>query len=75
MSVNNAPKFLGIMLICVLVTLLLITDNMDQVAGAGILGTALGYLAGNGIAAKRGDEVTPALGQSHHEPTDSTGGA
>lgn len=59
MSLNNTPKFVGIMFICILVAVLLIAGKMDQVAGAGIIGTALGYLAGNGVAAKQGEPIVP----------------
>jgi hypothetical protein len=65
-SVSNPPKFFGIMFICVLVTLLLLFDRIDAVAGAGILGTALGYLAGNGVAAKQGDPIVPIFKDDHH---------
>ena len=66
MTVNNAPKFVGILFICLLVSLLLILGKMDQVAGAGIIGTALGYLAGNGVAAKTGDPIVPIFEDKHH---------
>jgi proteasome assembly chaperone (PAC2) family protein len=55
------------MFICVLVTLLLLFGRIDAVAGAGILGTALGYLAGNGVAAKMGDPIVPIFKDDHHE--------
>lgn len=67
-SINNAPKFYGIMFICLLVTALLLFDRIDAVAGAGILGTALGYLAGNGVAAKQGDPVVPVFKDDHPHP-------
>jgi proteasome assembly chaperone (PAC2) family protein len=53
------------MFICVLVTLLLLFGRIDAVAGAGILGTALGYLAGNGVAAKMGDPIVPIFKDEH----------
>jgi len=65
-SINNAPKFYGIMIICALVTLLLLFDRIDAVGGAGILGTALGYLAGNGVAARNNDPVEPVFKDGHH---------
>jgi len=70
LSVNNAPKLVGILAICTMVTLLLLFDRLDSVAGAGVLGTALGYLAGNGVAAKQGDPIVPVFGEDHHQPDD-----
>jgi hypothetical protein len=68
-NISNPPKFFGIMFICVLVSILLIMGKMDQVAGAGIIGTALGYLAGNGVAAKMGDPIVPIFQDDHpHHP-------
>ena len=66
-TVNNAPKLFGILFICVLVTILLLFDRIDAVAGAGVLGTALGYLAGNGVAARQGDPIVPLFKDDHHE--------
>jgi hypothetical protein len=65
MTINNMPKFVGILFICVLVSILLAIGKMDQVAGAGIIGTALGYLAGNGVAAKQGDPIVPIFHEDH----------
>jgi hypothetical protein len=65
MSVNNAPKLFGILFICVLVAILLALNRIDAVAGAGILGTAIGYLAGNGVAAKQGDPIVPVFSDKH----------
>ena len=67
-SVNNAPKLIGILVICAMVTLLLLFNRLDSVAGAGVLGTALGYLAGNGIAAKADQPIEPVL--THHDDGD-----
>ena len=47
-------------LVCV--TILLATDSVDQSAGTGLIGMIAGYAVGNGIAARRGDEVTPIIG-------------
>jgi len=48
-------------LICV--TILLATNSVDQSAGTGLIGMIAGYAVGNGIAARRGDEVTPIIGR------------
>jgi hypothetical protein len=42
---------------------LLAVDAVDQSAGTGLIGMIAGYAVGNGIAARRGDEVTPIIGK------------
>jgi hypothetical protein len=64
-NINNAPKFLGILFVDLMVVILAVTNNMDDVAAAGLLGTSLGYLAGNGIAARNGQPVEPVFGEGH----------
>jgi hypothetical protein len=70
MSVNNVPKALGLALVVACVTLLMSLNRIDPVAGAGLLGTALGYVAGNGIAARAGEPVTPVISSSNQHETD-----
>ena len=48
-------------LICI--TVLLAVNAVDQSAGTGLIGMIAGYAVGNGIAARRGDEVTPIIGK------------
>lgn len=48
-------------LVCV--TILLVTNSVDESAGTGLIGMIAGYAVGNGIAARRGDEVTPIIGR------------
>lgn len=60
-AVNNPPKFYGLVLALVCVTVLLALGRVDSGAGLGIIGTIVGYCAGNGIAARRGEPVEPAV--------------
>ena len=64
MSVNNAPKLLGILLAMVLLTLVFGLGKLTESGYIGLMGLIVGYLVGNGIAAKNGDPVQPALAES-----------
>ena len=48
-------------LVCI--TILLVTNSVDESAGTGLIGMIAGYAVGNGIAARRGDQVTPIIGR------------
>ncbi len=48
-------KLLGLLGALAAVTVLLMTDNLDPVAGAGLIGTIVGYLTGNGQNAVNGN--------------------
>ncbi|HEY7821745.1 MAG TPA: hypothetical protein VIG24_02870 [Acidimicrobiia bacterium] len=48
-------------LVCV--TILLATNSVEQSAGTGLIGMIAGYAVGNGIAARKGEEVTPIIGK------------
>ena len=61
LAVNNPPKFYGLALALVCVTVLLAIGRVDSGAGLGVIGTIVGYCAGNGIAARRGEPVEPAV--------------
>ena len=67
-TVNNPPKFWGLLFLCTLITILMLLNRIDEVAGAGILGVAMGYLAGNGVAAKDGTDpaAQPVFRDDHH---------
>ena len=48
-------------LICI--TVLLAFNAIDQSAGTGLIGMIAGYAVGNGIAARKGEDVTPIIGR------------
>lgn len=63
MNIANPSKAMIALVALVCVTILLATNSLDQSAGTGLIGMIAGYAVGNGIAARRGDEVTPIIGK------------
>jgi len=63
MNIANPSKALIALVSLVCVTVLLATNSVDQSAGTGLIGMIAGYAVGNGIAARRGEEVTPIIGK------------
>ena len=63
MNIANPSKAMIALVALVCVTILLATRTIDQSAGTGLIGMIAGYAVGNGIAARRGDEVTPIIGK------------
>ncbi len=61
-SVNNPPKFWLLFVALVSVIILMGIGRMSTGEGLPIVTLIVGYGAGNGIAAKRGEAVEPALG-------------
>lgn len=75
MNVNNAPKLIGILLAMVLLTAVFAVGRLSESGYLGLMGLIVGYLVGNGIAAKNGEQVQPVIAQSHSDQADSAGGA
>lgn len=71
MSVNNPPKLLGIILAMVLLSILFGMGRLTESGYIGLMGLLIGYLVGNGIAARNGEPVQPALGRT--DPVDCPG--
>lgn len=63
MNIVNPSKAMIALVALICVTLLLATNSVDESAGTGLIGMIAGYAVGNGIAARRGDEVTPIIGK------------
>jgi len=63
MNIVNPSKALIALVALICVTVLLATNSVDQSAGTGLIGMIAGYAVGNGIAARRGEEVTPIIGK------------
>jgi len=63
MNIANPSKAMIALVALVCVTILLATKTIDQSAGTGLIGMIAGYAVGNGIAARRGEEVTPIIGK------------
>ena len=63
MNIANPSKAMIALVALVCVTILLATNSVDEAAGTGLIGMNAGYAVGNGIAARRGDDVTPIIGK------------
>jgi len=63
MNIANPSKAMIALVALVCVTILLATNSVDESAGTGLIGMIAGYAVGNGIAARRGDDVTPIIGK------------
>jgi hypothetical protein len=63
MNIANPSKAMIALVALICVTLLLMTESISNEAGTGLIGMIAGYAVGNGIAARRGDEVTPIIGK------------
>ena len=62
MNIVNPSKAMIALVALICVTLLLATNSVDESAGTGLIGMIAGYAVGNGIAARRGQDVTPIIG-------------
>ena len=63
MNIANPSKAMIALVALVCITILLVTNSVDESAGTGLIGMIAGYAVGNGIAARRGDQVTPIIGR------------
>jgi len=62
--VNNPPKFVLLLVAVVGVIVLLALGRIEESAGMFFLGSATGIGIGNGIAARRDEEVEPIFGNN-----------
>jgi hypothetical protein len=63
-TVTNAPKLVGILLAMILLTIVFALDKLTESGYIGLMGLIVGYLVGNGVAARSGDPVQPVIGES-----------
>jgi hypothetical protein len=63
-NVTNAPKLVGILLAMVLLTIVFALGTFTESGYLGLMGLIVGYLVGNGVAARNGDPVQPVIGES-----------
>lgn len=61
MTFNNPPKAFLLLVAMLCVTVLLAIGAIDQSTGTAMIGSALGYIIGNGVAAKKGEPVEPVF--------------
>lgn len=64
MNVNNPPKLYGILLTILGLFVLVGIGRVGFSEVLPIITLIVGYLVGNGVAAKRGDPVEPVLGMT-----------
>lgn len=64
MYVNNLPKLAGIIVAMLCLSILFGLERLTESGYIGLMGLIVGYLVGNGIAARRGDPVEPVLSES-----------
>lgn len=62
LTVVNSPKLGGIIVAMALLATLFALDRLSESAFVGMFGALVGYLVGNGVAAKNHDPVTPVIG-------------
>ena len=63
MNIQNPSKAMIALVALVCITVLLAVNAIDQSAGTGLIGMIAGYAVGNGIAARKGEDVTPIIGR------------
>ena len=68
MTIINLPKLILAVTFIIATTLLLIVGRLDQTVGASLLTFIAGYIFGNGVAAYRGQPVSPIVGQQQRQP-------
>jgi hypothetical protein len=62
-NIQNPSKALIALVALVCVSVLLAVNAIDESAGTGLIGMIAGYAVGNGIAARKGEDVTPIIGK------------
>jgi len=63
MSIANPTKGLIALVALILISGLMAIDAIDNATGMPVFTMIVGYAVGNGIAARRGESVTPIIGQ------------
>jgi hypothetical protein len=61
MDINNPPKLIGILVAMVLLTIVFGLGTLSESGYLGLMGLLVGYLVGNGIAARQGQPVEPVV--------------
>lgn len=62
-NIQNPSKAMIALVALICITVLLTVNAIDQSAGTGLIGMIAGYAVGNGIAARKGEDVTPIIGR------------
>jgi ABC-type lipoprotein release transport system permease subunit len=64
MNLNNPPKLIGILAAMGCLTIVFAMGTLSESGYIGLMGLLVGYLVGNGIAARAGEPVEPVLTES-----------
>jgi len=67
MTINNPPKLIGILLAMVLLTVVFGMGTLSESGYIGLMGLMIGYLVGNGVAARNHLPVEPTITNKNHE--------
>lgn len=63
MTINNAPKFIILLVGLLCLTALMITDKIDMASGVPIITMVIGYGIGNGVNARTGEAPSNIFGK------------
>lgn len=63
MTINNAPKFIILLVGLLCLTALMITDKIDMASGVPILTMVVGYAIGNGVNSRSGEPPSNVFGR------------
>lgn len=63
MTVNNAPKFIILLVGLLCLTALMIADKIDMASGVPMLTMIIGYSIGNGVNSRTGEQPTNIFGR------------
>jgi len=66
-NVNNPPKLLGIIVAMILLSAVFAFGTLSESGFLGLMGLLVGYLVGNGIAAKNGETTTPVFQETDNQ--------
>lgn len=67
MTVNNAPKFIILLVGLLCLTALMVADKIDMASGVPILTMVIGYGIGNGVNARTGEQPTNIFGKKEKQ--------
>ena len=63
MTVNNAPKFIILLVGLLCLTALMVADKIDMASGVPILTMVIGYGIGNGVNSRSGEPPSNIFGK------------
>ena len=63
MPVNNAPKFIILLVGLLCLTALMVADKIDMASGVPMLTMIIGYSIGNGVNSRTGEQPTNIFGR------------